>query len=167
MGKHSGSYHDAMASPYVQAARELVAGTRAGFLATHLKKRPGYPYVSLAPYTADEQGRPVFLFSGLSAHTKNLIEDAHASLLVAASTVLEDPRNSARVTLIGRVEPMEEDEALQAWWLKAKPEDEQLMELADFRFLRLEIDDIQFVGGFGEAGWIIPSDYTAWPASSR
>ena len=115
----------------------------------------------------DPEGRPVFLFSGLAAHTKNLDRDSHASLLVAARSVFDDPRGSARVTIIGRGEPVgEEDvELLRTVHLAARPEDEQLMELADFRFFRMTIDDIHFVGGFGEAGWIAPSDYMAGPAS--
>jgi heme iron utilization protein len=156
-----------VASPYVRTARELVAGTGVGFLATHLKKKPGYPYVSLAPYTTDSEGRPVFLFSGLAAHTKNLDQDSHASLLVTARGVFDDPRGSARVTLIGRVEPVAEEDVqlLRTVHLSARPEDAQLMELADFRFFRMAIDDIHFVGGFGEAGWIAPSDYMAHPGS--
>jgi heme iron utilization protein len=158
-----------MASPYLQQARDLVAESRVGFLATQMKKSPGYPYCSMAPYAADAVGRPVFLLSGLAAHTKNLAAEPRASLLVSGPSVFADPRNTQRLSLMGTVDlvPDEEIVAAQALYLAAWPDAEPLLELADFQFFRMTVEDLHYVGGFGLAGWISPSDYTACPASSK
>ena len=49
------------------------------------RKHPGWPFGSVMPYALDEAGRPLFLISSMAMHTQNLVEDAHASLLVTES----------------------------------------------------------------------------------
>jgi len=42
----------------------------------------GFPVGSVVGFAVDERGRPIFCFSSMSAHTKNLVGDARASLTV-------------------------------------------------------------------------------------
>lgn len=158
-----------MPSPLARPARDLVQAGRVGFFSTLLRQSPGHPYVSLVPYAPDAQGRPVFLLSGIAAHTRNLLHDARASLLVTGPDVFNDPRNTARATVMGRVEPVAEDEieAVQAGFLALRPDDAPLLELADFGFFRMTVTEVHFVGGFGQAGWIGAADYTECPASNK
>src|SRR5205814_1047123 len=73
-------------------------------LATQSRKRPGFPFGSVAPYGLDEPGRPTFLISTMAMHTQNLAGDPRASLLVAQPGWTEDPLAGARVTVLGPVE---------------------------------------------------------------
>jgi len=137
-------------------AQELLASQKTGALATQSKKVPGYPFGSLVNYAVDGAGRPVFLFSALAVHSKNLAEDPRASLLVFGAAALEDPLTSARMTVFGTVAPVpeEEQEEAIAVYLAAHPGAAEYLEFGDFRPFRLEPADTYFVGGFGEMGWI-------------
>jgi len=54
-----------------------------GTLSTASRKRSGYPFGSLMPYSIDETGRPIFLISTMAMHTQNIQADRRASLFVA------------------------------------------------------------------------------------
>ena len=139
-----------------EKARELLASQKTGALSTQSKKVPGYPFGSLVNYAVDGAGRPVFLFSALAVHSKNLAEDPRASLLVFGPAALEDPLTSARMTVFGTIAPVpeaEHEEAI-AVYLGAHPSAAEYLEFGDFQPFRLETADIYFVGGFGEMGWI-------------
>ena len=56
---------------------------RVGTLSTQLREPRGGPFGSVAPYGVDGAGQPTLLISRLAVHTRNLLADPHASLLVA------------------------------------------------------------------------------------
>ena len=62
--------------------RALLRQSRSGALGTHSVAMAGFPFVSAVPFVADALGRPAFLLSGLAEHTRNLLADPRASLLV-------------------------------------------------------------------------------------
>lgn len=146
-----------------EQARALVEARRYGVLSTSFYKEPGHPYGSTAGYGPDAQGRPIFFFSALSVHTKNLAADPRASFVVFDSALETDPLDSPRVTLIGEIRPVPEDEkdAAAECWFSRHPDATYLLELGDFTFFRMEIRSIHWVGGFGGAGWPAAIDYTA------
>jgi putative heme iron utilization protein len=146
-----------------EQARALVQARRYGVLCTSYHKEPGFPYGSTAGYGSDAQGRPIFFFSALSVHTKNLQADPRASFVVVDPAMESDPLDSPRVTLMGELRPVPEEEAQAAseCWLGRHPDATYLLELGDFEFYRLEIKSIHWVGGFGGAGWPMASDYAA------
>ena len=147
--------------PFATRARALVERARTGTLATHSQQRPGYPFGSLAPYATDEQGRPVFLFSALALHTKNLEADRRASLLVTPAEPAEDPLAAARVTLLGEARRLTAAEAApeRARYLARHPEAAMWVDFGDFAFWRLDVTGAYFVGGFGAMDWIAPDAY--------
>ncbi|MBT9498464.1 pyridoxamine 5'-phosphate oxidase family protein [Zoogloea sp.] len=132
-------------------ARKLLRRSRSGALGTHSVAAPGYPFVTLLPYVADEACRPVFLLSGLAEHTRNILADARASLLVADGEggLLQQ----ARVTLIGLVTPVVLDEAALGRYLRYSPESADYLALGDFRFFRMEPERVRYIGGFARMGW--------------
>ncbi len=139
-----------------EKARELLASRKTGALATHSKKVPGHPFGSLVNYTIDKRGRPIFLFSGLAVHTKNLLEDPRASLLVFADGAVEDPLTAARLTVFGTITPLDDAEAdaAAAEYIARHPGSAEYLEFGDFRPFRMEVADSYYVGGFGEMGWV-------------
>lgn len=132
--------------------RALLRQSGSGALGTHSVAMPGFPFVSAVPFVADASGRPVFLISGLAEHTRNLLADPRASLLVTEGEGMSLAR--ARLTLLGRVQPVDLDEASRQRFVRYNPESALYLELGDFRFFRLEPDRARFVGGFGRMGWI-------------
>jgi heme iron utilization protein len=146
-----------------EQARALAKRRGIGVLATLSKRKAGYPFASLAPYAMDGQGRLIFFFSRLAVHTRNLAEDPKACVLVYEEGAEEAPLEKARLHLTGEIHPapQEESEALAKVYLKKHPEAEQWIEFGDFEFYRLTVEDVYFVGGFGEAGGISKADWGA------
>jgi heme iron utilization protein len=150
-------------SPQERAAkvRELLKAKSAGILCTHSERMEGYPYGSLVPYAVDRDNRPVFFLSGLAVHTKNLLTNPKASLVVSE----EEEVSGARVNLFGDVAKVPEAEAraagLRQIYLGAHPEAEQWIDFGDFDFYSMAVANIYWVGGFGEMGWVPVSAYAA------
>ena len=133
--------------------RRLLEVSAAGMLATAMVERGSHPYVSLATFALDEMGAPVFLFSDLADHTRNLKADWRASLMVEDASHLKNPQTGPRATLIGTVTPSGNLDH-RAAYLKKHPSSGKYAGFADFNIYRMTIDLVHFVGGFGEAVWL-------------
>ncbi len=146
-----------------QKARELMQARGFGVLSTNSKRLDGYPFGSTVNFAVDAAGRPLFYFSTLAVHTKNLAEDARASLTVYAEGAEQDPLSSARMNVMGEVRevPEEEAEAAKEAYFARHPEAAPYMDFADFSVYRMNVVDVYFVGGFGAMGWVSPQDYLA------
>src|SRR5512144_2453395 len=122
-------------------ARSLAQTRRFGVLATNSKRMPGYPFASVTPYAVDGEGRPIILISGLAVHTKNLIEDPKASLLIFEPEAEQDPLTSGRMNLMGEVHPVPEAEIAEAraLYVEQHPDSEQWLDFGDFALYRLSI----------------------------
>ncbi len=142
-------------APAAQARALLRSGLTA-MLAT--VGADGAPYASFVGYATRLDGAPIFLFSGLSAHTRNLARDPRFSLLIAEPPKAEgDPMDSARLTLSGRAERAD-DPALRARYLRRHPKAELYAGLADFRILATTVTDAHIVGGFARARGLAVAD---------
>lgn len=137
---------------------ELLHREPAASLATQSVQMPGYPYASTAPFVPDENHRPVFLLSRLAEHTKNLLADPRASLLVAGVTA-QNVLANARLTLAGNVERIDASPELIQRYVRYQPDAEQYLSLGDFEFFRMLPLRGRYVGGFGRMGWI---EQEAW-----
>jgi len=98
---------------YAERVRTLVSLCPIGTLLTVSRKRSGYPFGSLMPYSIDETGRPIFLISNMAMLTQNVQADRRASLFLAQAGD-GDPLGTARATLVGDVLPVPEDDAGEA-----------------------------------------------------
>jgi heme iron utilization protein len=126
--------------------RCLLRCARQGSLAT-FDRELGYPYVSLVLVATAADGAPLMLLSSLARHTRNLLEDARASLLLAGdggSTSLV----RSRVTVIGRVRRDDAPEDLSRYLLR-QPEAVAYSGFGDFQLFRLEPESAHLVAGFG------------------
>ena len=120
-------------------------------LSTLSHKHPDWPFGSVMPYGLDEAGRPTFLISALAMHTQHLQRDPRASLLITQSDAEADPLGAARLTLMGTVTPvLEEDrKSIRERYLARHAEAKSWVDFGDFAFYRMDITDSYFVGGFG------------------
>jgi len=166
-GKHArtGIAADQPSAPepaFAERARTLMYLGRIGSLSTVSRKQPGFPFGSVMPYAVDERGRPIFLISTMAMHTQNLQADARASLLVTQADGDRDPLGSSRVTVLGKVLAVgeQEVESVRTLYLASYANSRHWVDYEDFSFYRMDVADIYYVGGFGVMGWIPASDYS-------
>jgi hypothetical protein len=130
-----------------------------GGLATHSTQAPGYPFATIVPFALDEQHRPLFLISDLAEHTKNLVADARASLLVQP----EGEGNMLareRLSIVGDVKRVTPSKALVARYLRYHPDAEQYLALAGFHFFQLVPMQARYIAGFGQMRWIEGAEWS-------
>jgi len=132
--------------------RRLLETNAAGMLATAMVEKSSHPYVSLATFALTSKGAPLFLFSDLADHTRNLKADWRASLMVEEASHLKNPQTGLRSTLVGTVTLSENLEHRSAY-LKKHPSAGKYAGFADFNLYRMTVEAVHFVGGFGEAIW--------------
>ena len=151
-------------------ARSLVAySTGYGVLSTMSSAVDGYPSGALVGFAHDDRGLPVFCFSAMSSHTKDLVKAQKKSddgLGKAALTVTASGFEGAadgRVTLLGdvkRLKKEEVDEANLRELYKGKHPNAFWADFGDFTYYRMtELKAVNFVGGFARAGSITPDEY--------
>ncbi len=137
-------------------ARGLVRRALKASLAT-LDPGTGYPYASLIIVATDASGAPILLISNLARHTRNLVNDNRASILIDGTGTTGDPLQGARVTLFGLAEKTD-DPSLRRRFLARHPEAEFYVNFQDFSFWRLEVEGAHYIGGFGRIVDLKPED---------
>jgi putative heme iron utilization protein len=147
-----------------EAGRRFVRSQHFGVLSTLSQKFEGAPFGSLVDYITDQDGCPVILISALAEHTKNIESDPRVSLVVF--TPGDNVQANPRLTLMGKAQHIGLDPAghMRSRYLRYFPQAEQYLAL-DFSFHRIEIEQIRFIGGFGDVRWIDSSPFMA-PANS-
>jgi hypothetical protein len=140
----------------------LVQGERRGALSTVAVDPAGYPYGSVVSFGLADNGDPLFFVSMMAEHTQNALRDPRGSLLVT-EPVPEgaDPLASGRVTLLGLIAPVdnEERDIARTRYLEANPAASYYIDFGDFTFLRLGVDHIRYVGGYGRMSWVDAAEY--------
>lgn len=127
-------------------------------ISTNSKSNEGYPNGSVVGFAPDEDGNPIFVFSGMSSHTQDILKDPRCSLTVAAKGF--KGAADGRVNLMGTVSLVKKEnvEKLKAIYMQKHP-GAFWVDFGDFNFFKLSIERINFVGGFARAGSITPEDY--------
>ena len=130
-------------------AKSLLRRSRQGALAT-LMAQSGDPYCSLVNVASTPDGAPILLISRLAVHTKNILADARASLMLDERAP-GDPLEGARIMLAGRAEEADNDdrEMLRRRYLNAHPSAEAFVDFKDFSFFRILPSGAHLVAGFG------------------
>jgi len=147
-------------------ARSLVAySTGYAVLSTLSSQVDGYPSGALVGFATDSKGLPVFCFSGMSSHTKDLLADSKSDAKAALTVTAKGFEGAAdgRVVLIGDVKKCSkaevEEEGLAAVY-KGKHPNAFWADFGDFMYFRMHsLKQVNFVGGFARAGSITPEDY--------
>jgi putative heme iron utilization protein len=132
-----------------KAAKTLLREGRSGALAT-LMPESGDPYCSLVNVATAADGAPLMLLSTLALHTKNILADPRASLMLDERKS-GDPLEGARIMVMGRLNSVsaEADTALRVRYLAAHPDAAMFAGFADFALYRMAMERIHLVAGFG------------------
>jgi heme iron utilization protein len=136
-------------------AKKLMREARSGALAT-LLAGPDDPYCSLVNVATAVDGTPLLLISRLAIHTKNVLADPRASLMLDERKE-GDPLQGARVMLMGTVAKTESPDARRRY-LAYQPEAEMFADFADFAFYELRLKGAHLVAGFGRIVDLSPAD---------
>lgn len=143
------------------AVRRMLRRARSGALATAMADANpdagGHPYASLVTVAWDVDASPLFLFSKLSDHTKNLERDGRASFLVEEASRRANPQTGPRLTVVGHVAPCgdgADGDRARRRFLARHPTAAMYADFPDFRFFRMAIERVHYVGGFARALWI-------------
>ncbi len=144
---------------FATAVRSLVAYQH-GFavISTNSKSNPGYPSGSVVGFAPDSEGRPVFVFSGMSGHTQDVLLDPKCSLTIAS----QEFKGAAdgRVNLLGTMVKVPKEEIGDCRDLyRAKHPGAFWVDFGDFNWFRMEVEDVRFVGGFARAGSVSAQAY--------
>jgi putative heme iron utilization protein len=117
--------------------------------------RAGAPFVSMVGYAAEPDFAGFLLhLSLLAPHTRHLLADARASLMICEpDDGRDDVQTLARVTLVGAAAPVAEaaQSAARERYLARLPAATPLFELPDFTLFRLVPDEARYIGGFARA----------------
>ena len=127
----------------------------------------GAPYVSRIAIGQGPEGAPVTLVSGLAAHTRALLADPRAALLLGEPGRKGDPLTWPRLSLSAAARfvarPSAEHDALRAGWLKRQPKAKLYVDLPDFRFVVFAPTGAMLNGGFGRAYRLTAEDLRPSP----
>jgi putative heme iron utilization protein len=129
-------------------------------ISTISKSDDGYPGGSVVGFAPEPvTGRPLFIFSGMSTHTQDLLANPKCSLTVAA----KDFKGAAdgRVNLMGQavlVTGEAEKQACRDVYL-AKHPGAFWVDFGDFNWFRMNVEKVRFVGGFARAGSVSADEY--------
>ena len=110
-------------------------------------------------FAPDKDGRPLFVFSGMSSHTQDILVDPKCSLTVAQKgfTGAAD----GRVNLMGTCERIKDEKEIaeaKEVYLQKHP-GAFWVDFGDFFWYRLDVQAIRFVGGFARAGTVTSEEY--------
>jgi heme iron utilization protein len=127
-------------------AKKLLRQARSGALAT-LMIGTGDPYCSLVNVATLADGAPVLLLSRLAVHTRNLLADSRASLMLDERNA-GDPLEGARIMLMANAVACEHPHARRRY-LARQPGAQMFVDFADFAFYRVALHTAHLVAGFG------------------
>lgn len=115
------------------------------------------PLGSMVAYAVEPGLHGLLMFlSGLSAHTRHLLADGRASVVISVPDPGHgDPQTLPRISLAGVVEVIERSSAEfeEAWVRYAArfPAAAPRVGLGDFQLFRLRVEQARYIGGFGQA----------------
>ena len=142
-------------------ARRLLAEARHGALGV-LDPEAGGPLVTRVAVGWDGTAA-LILVSTLAVHTRALLADPRASLLLGEPGPKGDPLTHPRLSLLAWAERADKA-AGRAAWLAGHPKSTLYYDFADFLLLRLVPFAAHLNGGFGQAFRLAPEDLWEPPA---
>jgi putative heme iron utilization protein len=113
----------------------------------------GWPASALVSVASDVDASPILLLSTLAHHTRNILADPRASLLIEETAGFANPQAGPRVSVMGRIE-RSEDPAHTRRFLAHHRAAKAYAGFGDFAFYRMNVERLHYVGGFARARWI-------------
>ncbi len=140
-----------------QNAVSLFRNSKSGVLSTISKENKNYPFGSFVTFASFINRSPVFYLSDIAQHTKNLNYKSHGCLtIVSLSKKIKDKQNNARLSLMGDLVKIKENETknLKEKFYSLRPESKSYENFHGFNFYKLIVNKVRWIGGFGKIGWL-------------
>ena len=146
---------------YEKHAIDFLRNSSEGVLSTISVRNEGYPFGSFVTYITDVDRSVIIYASNIAQHTINLKENSKSCLTLFKIDDDLDKQNSSRMTLLGDLQSMPENEIdeTRARFEEFLPESKKYAAMHDFNFYRLHIDQIRWIGGFGKIAWLDNKDW--------
>ena len=128
-----------------ETAKTVLLNAKTGTLSV-IDFETGVPFGAIVNVAVDEAGVPIFLFSKLARHTKSLLANPAASLLVSELPEQGDALTGFRATIVGTLTEVQIDPAP---YMAKHPYAEIYIGFGDFGFWRMNPEKIYVVAGFG------------------
>ena len=141
---------------YEKEAVSLLRNSSEGVLSTISVRNEGYPFGSFVTFVSDLDRSILIYASNIAQHTINLKENSKSCLTLFKIDDDFDKQNSSRMTLIGDLKTLdnEETESVKKRFEKFLPESKKYAAMHDFNFYRLYINQVRWIGGFGKIAWL-------------
>jgi putative heme iron utilization protein len=99
--------------------------------------------------------------SDLADHTKNLHHSPKSSLTIIKLNTNGDKQNSERLTIMGDLVPVSDDEldSCKKRYYQILPESKMYAKMHDFNFYKIQIKNVRWIGGFGKIAWLDVSNW--------
>tara|TARA_B100001109_G_scaffold53972_2_gene43436 strand:+ start:3957 stop:4685 length:729 start_codon:yes stop_codon:yes gene_type:complete len=146
---------------YERDAVKLFRSNNCGILSTMSKKYEGYPFGSFITYVSGKN-RTLFVYtSDIAQHTINLKSNSKACVTLSELETDFDKQNSSRLTLMGDLKKVSSEDIIecQERFLNFLPESKKYSSMHDFKYYKLEISRVRWIGGFGEIAWLDPKNW--------
>ena len=142
-------------------AVSLYRGSDNGILSTVSKKHDDYPFGSFVTYVTSSARTAYLYLSDLADHTKNLHHSSKSSLTILKLNTNGDKQNSERLTIMGDLVPVSENEldSCRKRYYQILPESKMYAKMHDFNFYKIQIKNVRWIGGFGKIAWLDVSDW--------
>ena len=95
----------------------------------------------------------------MAEHTVNARGDDRVSMLMVDMSGDGDPLGNARLTIVGRIEMLEQPGDLRKRYLEKHPYASYYADFTDFGFWRINVESVRYVGGFGHMSWVDADGY--------
>ena len=156
---------------HAERCRTLVTGETRGALSTLAADPAGYPYGSVVSFGLADDGDPLFFVSMMAEHTQNALRDPRGQparhRAGARRVPIRSPADGSRCSACSRRSTTTIATSRRTRYLEANPAASYYIDFGDFTFLRLTVDHIRYVGGYGRMSWVDAADYTARPSPIR
>lgn len=141
--------------------RALFARERSAVLSSAHAGHDGWPYASTVPYAINDDGDFVVFLSDIAEHTRNLLAEPRATLLVADPDARESPQAGARhAAMVRAVRPEGvAAEAAERCYFARFPTAASMRQSHGFAAWLLMVERVRWIAGFGAMGWL---DRDAW-----
>lgn len=133
-----------------------------GILSTMSKIHKDYPFGSFVTYVSARSRTAYLYLSDLAEHTENLHYKSESCLTVFAANQKGDVQDSQRLTLVGDLSAVEQDDLQHCSKLfySILPYSKKYSEMHDFKFYQLVIKSARWIGGFGKIAWLDANSWT-------
>ncbi|MFC3096119.1 DUF2470 domain-containing protein [Alteromonas sediminis] len=139
-------------------ARKLARQQHSGVLSTQSLSMKGFPFGSVTPYLMNDEGDLILYASDIAQHSRNMKAEPQVSLCIYDGSQADSQAN-ARLTFMGQAQALSCDPKEANEYFNLFPQAHGYVNAHDFRFYRVKVERLRYIGGFGDIHWLKEADW--------